>query len=323
MTPLKKDSLVSVCIVPRERFSLAEQSLENIIRATDPSVPIIYVDANAPEAIASGLSEQCARRGANYIRLGEYLAPNVARSIALEKVSTKYLVFLDNDLFVEPGWLNALIECAEQTGAWAVSPLVMEGSATLPLVHMAGGDLQTREQNGVLQLGESHRQLHRLPFLARPLLKREPCGFFEYHAVLLRRSIFDEACTIDPKLTSVHEHIDLALQIQAAGGTIYFEPGSSVRYDSATRFSDQDRAFFELRWSETWTRQTLDHFRRKWGLASNDEGLSWVENWVARHRGLYGQSSRPWPARAAWLTLRREGGAILEKLGLRRRPGAL
>ena len=42
----------TVCIIPRERFSLAERSLANILERIAPGTPVLYLDGNTPAAIA-------------------------------------------------------------------------------------------------------------------------------------------------------------------------------------------------------------------------------------------------------------------------------
>jgi len=308
----------TVCIIPRERFSLAERSLANILERIAPGTPVLYLDGNTPAAIAERLRRRCEAYGARYLRYDRFLAPNEARAIALAEVGTPYLVFIDNDVFVTPGWLRALQDCAEATGAWAVTPLLLEGDALLPLVHMAGGELIEGERDGWRTVRQTHRLMRRLPRMVRRDLHREPCGFFEYHCVLLRRDCFEKDCTLDTELRALHEHIDLAMQIHRAGGSVYFEPGAVVRYDNATRFTDDDRPFFELRWSEGWTHSSIEHFRDKWQLAPDDAGLEALDQWASRHRGLLEQSHASWLRRALPLGLRREGRGLLRRVAGRR-----
>ena len=35
--------------------------------------------------------------------------------LGLERATTLYVAFLDNDVVVEPGWLEALVRCAEES----------------------------------------------------------------------------------------------------------------------------------------------------------------------------------------------------------------
>jgi hypothetical protein len=131
--------------------------------------------------------------------------------------------------------------------------------------------------------------------------------------VLIRRECFARGCTLDLRLRALHEHIDLAMQIQRAGGHVYFEPAAVVRYDKATRFEAFDRAYFEKRWCEEWTDGSIEHFRDKWALAENDPGLAALSRFAAKHRKLFDSSHRSWLRRVLPLIARREGASLLRR----------
>jgi GT2 family glycosyltransferase len=57
------------------------------------------------------------------IRFDDPLWPSQARRRIAGLLDTKYAVFVDNDVAILPGWLERLVECAEQTGAGIVGPL--------------------------------------------------------------------------------------------------------------------------------------------------------------------------------------------------------
>jgi len=314
-----EDSPVTICIVPRERYSLALASFDSVLARTPEAFPIVYVDGQSPPAIAAGLAARCRARGARYLQTDEDLPPNKARALALRQVETPYVIFVDNDVFPGTRWASQLVKCAQETGAWAVSPLVMEGSAMLPLIHMAGGDLQENDVDGVLTLKQSHRFMLRLRRRVRAQLQRQACGFFEFHCVLLRKDCFHRGCSLDPALTALHEHLDLAMQIHRAGGEVYFEPDAYVRYDNATPFAAADRDFFERRWSEDWINGSLEHFRDKWRMADDDADLLSTRRWATRHRELFGQTQKPWLRRALPRMARREVRHLLQTLQAGRR----
>lgn len=129
---------VTVVVVPRERFSFARRSLESIYANTDTPFKLIYVDGGSPLHVQNYLREAAESKGFQYIRLDHCLAPNQARNIGLEHVVTKYLVFVDNDVLVSPGWLGYLVACAEESGAAIVTPLILEGDGDPdPVIHTA------------------------------------------------------------------------------------------------------------------------------------------------------------------------------------------
>ncbi len=114
--------LATVAVVPRERFSLTRRSLETLLDHTEPGVELIYIDGGSPPEVRDYLERRSAERKFRLIRTNDYLAPNVARNMALAHVRTKYVVFVDNDAIVSPGWLAPLVDCAEATGALGCRP---------------------------------------------------------------------------------------------------------------------------------------------------------------------------------------------------------
>lgn len=114
------EAIVTIVVVPRERFSCTQASLESIYEHTKIPFKLIYVDGNSPTKVRKYLQKQAQEKNFQLIRTDYYLSPNHARNIGLSHVDTKYLVFLDNDVIVSPGWLQALVNCAETTGATVV-----------------------------------------------------------------------------------------------------------------------------------------------------------------------------------------------------------
>jgi GT2 family glycosyltransferase len=304
---------VTICVVPRERYSCAIDSLENIVRNSDGPYKLVYVDGNSPTAIATQLAQLCRAGGFTYLREDCFLTPNRARNIGLKVIDTAYVAFVDNDLFVQPGWLQPLVECARQTGAWAVGPVVLEGSENLSVIHMAGGDLVEERSGGYNRVKERHRYMYQTLASVRQELVREPVGSFEFHCVLVKTGLFGQRCFLDEGFLSHQEHLDLAREIRLAGGEVYFEPRSVVRYDNARKFEDYDRAFFEQRWSEDWTRRSIEHNRKKWGLGPEDTGLRYVANWTEKHRRLLERSQTPWALHVAPIVARKKIATWLRK----------
>src|SRR5574342_637715 len=85
---------------------------------------LVYVDGNAPARIGRRIQRMIRRHGDTLIRTDWYLRPTHARNLGFREVDTRYAVFLDNDVVVTPGWLEALVRCAEETGAAFVSPVI-------------------------------------------------------------------------------------------------------------------------------------------------------------------------------------------------------
>lgn len=256
----------TIVVVPRERFSLADKSLENILEQTEQPYELVYVDGNSPRQLRSYLEGKAAEAGFRLVRSDHYLSPNQARNLGLAHVTTKYVVFVDNDLFVTPGWLSRLVQCAEDTGAWLVGPLYYEGDPKDEIIHMAGGDIELTGEAPHRSFATTHRfQRVAVADVPEPL-RREPCDFVEFHCMLARTEIFGQVGLLDEKLMCTREHLDICMRVREIGGEVYFEPTSIVTYRTPPPFAPSDLPFYWLRWSDTWGRISLEHFCEKYGI---------------------------------------------------------
>lgn len=257
---------VTIVVAPRERFGLSARSLETIYRHTDVPFELVYVDGNSPRGVRRSIEDARRRHGFRLVRTERYLSPNQARNIGLREATTEYVVFVDNDLLVTDGWLGSMLSCAEETGAWVVGPLYLEGDPADEIVHMAGGDLAFAGEPGRRSFTTTHRyQGTAIPSLATPLV-RESVGFVEFHCMLVRRDVFDRLGPLDEELLNTREHLDLCIQVRDAGGDVVFEPSSVVTYRTPPPIDLVDVPYFWLRWSEEWTQRSLGHFVAKYGI---------------------------------------------------------
>jgi len=277
-----REGLVTVAVVPRERFSQTGPALERLYAATAPPLRLVYVDGGSPRRIREYLEAQARYREFELIRTDHYLSPNEARNLAAQTVRTKYVVFIDNDVLVTPGWLDALVTCAEETGAWAVGPLYCLGPPELESIHMAGGDCHVLEEGGRRRLIDRHRLVGKRWADACASLRREAVELVEFHCMLVRMEAFERVGPLDEDLLSVREHLDLCMTIRQAGGTIYVEPAAVVSW-MAPPLAWSDLPFFLRRWSEGWNRSSLEHFDYKWALNEEERRRVQLE-WLTEYR---------------------------------------
>jgi GT2 family glycosyltransferase len=262
--------IVTIVVVPRERFSCTQASLESIYAHTDFPFKLIYVDGNSPVKVRRYLEAQAQEKRFDIIRTNYYLSPNHARNIGLSRVDTKYLVFVDNDVIVSPGWLTALVNCAEETEATVVGPLMCEKQPIHQRVHFAGGESRVvTDVKGRRHLREKmYKQGHNAVEL-RPQLKRTQTELAEFHCTLVRREIFDRIGYLDEAMLNTKEHLDFCMTVAQAGGTVYFEPDSLVTYVPGPPLEWTDLHFYMLRWSDAWTLGSLQRLREKWNLSED------------------------------------------------------
>ncbi len=264
------EPIVTLVVVPRERFSCTQESLESIYEHTEFPFKLIYVDGNSPRKVRRYLETKAQEKNFKLIRTDYYLSPNHARNIGLSHVDTKYLVFLDNDVVFSPGWLKALVNCAEETGATLVGPLMCEKKPIHQRVHFAGGESHVVvDVKGRRHLREKmYKQGHNAVEL-RPQLQRTQTELSEFHCTLVRTEIFEQIGYLDEAMLNTKEHLDFCMNVANAGGTIYFEPDSLVTYVPGPPLELSDLHFYMLRWSDAWTLGSLQRIREKWDLSED------------------------------------------------------
>ena len=283
-----RDGAVTIVVIPHERFSYARASLESLydstpeLRGASP-VPLVYVDAGSPRGLRRYLQDAARQRGFRLLRTDHYLLPNQARNAGIRSARTDYVVFVENDVLVRPGWLEALVRCADETGAAMVGPLYLEGEPGAETIHTAGGEARIAESATGREFVETHPHYGERPDEVAPQLRRERAELVEAHCFLVRRSVLDRLGPLDERLTA-QAHVDLGLAILAAGESIYFEPEAIVTYVPPTRLQWSDYPYFLLRWSERWNVDTVRHFRRKWNLSDDSHGIETLDVWLRERR---------------------------------------
>lgn len=307
---MSSEAQVTIVVVPRERFSYTQPSLESIYQNTSIPFKLVYIDGNSPSPIRQYLVQQSQQHGFELIRKNHFLAPNHARNMGLACVDTPYVVFIDNDVLVKPNWLENLIACAEETGAHLVGPLCLEGE-DFQTIHMVGGEFQYRETGDRRWLSEKR------PYMKLPLaqvhdrIQRHQTQLIELHCLFARTEIFDLIGPFDEALLGICEENDLCLNALRAGKTIYVEPTSVISHiwPSATTITGLDRPYYFVRWSHAWGQMSIQHFVAKWNLTPDSPCLKHFAHFVAEHRGIvYHRLPRTY---SPWLS---RGFSVLQKI---------
>jgi GT2 family glycosyltransferase len=264
------EPIVTIVVVPRERFSCAPRSLESIYEHTQIPFKLVYVDGNSPAHIRNYLETKAAEKQFTLIRKDYYLYPNQARNIGLAEVDTPYLVFVDNDVIVTAGWLQALINCAQETGAAVVGPLMCQYEPLHEEIHFAGGESHIWvDKIGRRRLREKMYSQGKSVKENQSQLQRQETELAEFHCVLVRKSIFDKVGQLDEQMLNTKEHLDFCMSVRDVGGSVYFEPACVVTYVPGSPSEWSDLHYYMLRWSDDWTLASLNRLREKWNLAED------------------------------------------------------
>jgi len=270
----------------RERFDLVKRSIESLYCSTSVPFSLIYIDGCASSNIMRQSEALALQYDFSIVRREYFLPPNVARNLALNAIEkpTDYIVFVDNDVIFEAGWLESLVQCADETGAALVTPLIMIGNPERPetvRIHFAGGKIDIKETPKGARFFDSHNYGDQKLCEVKESLQRQVSDTVEFHTVLVRSDLMERVGPLDEDLRATSEHLDLSLQIKKLGEKIYFEPDSVVTYITGKPLEKYESNFFILRWSDCWAVYSERHFQKKWGFVSDRRV---IDNFVVDHR---------------------------------------
>ena len=289
---------VTIVMTARERHGLTERAIESIVRNTEGAYRLIYASGSTPATLLERLRDRAQAWNLEIAEVEAGQWPNQIRRRLAGGIDTDYAVFIDNDVFVQPGWLDALVACADETGAGAVGPLyLIAGDDRPPVVHMAGGSLAWEDTPEGRVLHEDHVDVGADPEESAAVHQRAPCDFLEYHCMLVRTSLARDGAPFDPAIVCVHEHIDLALTLHGRGYRTWSEPAARATYLAREAWSVDDLDYMRWRWSRTAGDASIAAFSRKWGVLDDGRSFGGVRAFLRVHKAQVDPLREDWAGR--------------------------
>ena len=255
----------TIAVVPRESYSVTPKMLETLLAHTPAPRRIVVVDGGSPRWVRHRIERLASERDFTYVHRDAVVTSNEARNEAMRHIDTEYVCFLDNDSFVEDGWLTGLERCADETGAALVAAAVLWGRRARWEIHYAGGTCRVVSDGAARRFEEHNTHMHR-PVGALDELTRAPTEYVEAHCMLARVDVVRRVGPFDEELVAAREHSTLSLQIRELGGDIWLEPSVVVRYPWPKRNTLSDYRFYLPRWSDAWADRSFRRFNDTWQL---------------------------------------------------------
>jgi hypothetical protein len=277
---------VTIIVSFRERWRFTPLIIETILRNTPAPFTLLLLDSGMPEQIRHALQPHVDANVLKIIDVGQGTQPNHARAGIIVRLTTPYAVFIDNDVTVASGWLDNLVTCAEETGAGIVSPLYLWGDhENSDLIHMAGGGITLNDEDNGVRFRESHRHVMKtIPEVATEL-RREICGFGEFHCLMMRREVYQAEGIFNPGIVTVHEHIHASLTARKLGFSTWFEPASRVTYLAFAPWLAGELEDFRNRWNHDLVEASMQAFAEHWDFIDDDTFRSGIRGFLVRHVG--------------------------------------
>ncbi len=214
-----------------------------------------------------------------------------ANNIGIRDSAAPYVITLNNDTEVEPGWLELLLNAAES------DPAV--GSCASRIVLDAQPDRLDSAGITLDNWGFAWQRGHLQPDVG---LYRQACDVWgaSAAAALYRRDMLDRIGLFDEEFESYYEDVDLAWRANRAGWRCRYVPDRRVRHvHSATGSRDPDRKLFLLTRNRWWTLIKNYPTPKLWPmlpLIVMADGVSLARGLLAYHNAV--------PVRARWDALR-------------------
>lgn len=270
-------STVTIGFIPREQFSLAAESLQRIFNYTCIRFNLIVVDCNTPKVYWQQIEQVLqGRSNVEVIHTDHYLTPNQAKNLVIQKAKDDFLCLIENDVFVEEGWLSQLIAACEEQAADVAIPRIIEGPVGATQVHW---DPNLGEVHSV-QTTDGVKYEILPPTGEQQLDKGSHCRRIELsgeaHCQLYRRSVFDSVAPFDEEVIYL-DWIDSSLALYNAKIPVVFEPKSVVHFWHPFPPDFDDLDYFFRRWDLQQAAKELDQIQKKWNLAQMTADLFFVE----------------------------------------------
>ena len=255
----------TIAVVPRESYSVTPRMLEALMAHTPSPRRVVVVDGGSPRKVWRRLERLASAWDLTFVHRDAVITSNEARNLAMRHVDSEYVCFLDNDTFVDDGWLAGLERCADETGAWLVAPAVLWGRRDRWEIHYAGGSCRIVGDVESRRFDEHNTYMHR-PVHVLSEHTRSRTEYVEAHCLLARVDALRRIGPFDECLVAAREHSTLSLQVRALGGEIWLEPSVVVRYPWPKRNTLADYRFYLPRWSDEWAERSFRRFNETWHL---------------------------------------------------------
>lgn len=147
--------------------------------------------------------------------------PSISRNIAISQSSSKYIMFLDSDVLVEPFFLNNLMERMKQRNDKNIS--ICGGKLLLNngRIDSTGG--------GIAKIGVGFDKNHKMPDEGGFYMGEEVM-YVPTAAMLIKRNVFKSIGNFDETYFYGHEDTDFCWRAKIAGFKIYYEPSAIAHH---------------------------------------------------------------------------------------------
>lgn len=235
---------VSIVMVTYNGWRHTARALAALAERTSPLYEVIVVDNGSSDDTVAGLTSL---EGARVMRNSRNLGFGPACNLGAAVARSRYLMLLNNDTQVGPGWLEPLLEVADASS---------DVAAVAPQLTYPDGRLQ--EAGSIVWRNGRVRNYGDGDVPERPhYLFRRTVDYASAAALLIRRSAFSAVGGFDSMYAPAYcEDVDLCLTFSTRGWRVVYQPqsrvvhvrGASTNTRQRRRLLERNRARLRSRW---------------------------------------------------------------------------
>ncbi len=211
--------LTSIVIVTYNRLEQTRECVDSIVACTPEPHELVFVDNSSADGTVAYLRERFGESTVIANETNEGFLRGANRGIAAAK--GRYVLLLNNDTRVTPGWLTALLSAAER------SPDVGIVSGKI-----VGPDGRVQLAGAYIAFDGSARMIGEGLLPDDPSLseEREVC-YVGGHCMLIKREVLDAVGLLDESYGfGYHEDTDYCYRARAAGFRVIYTPDCLVHH---------------------------------------------------------------------------------------------
>ncbi len=243
----------SIVIVTYNNLALTKLCLESVLRNTDyPDYEVIVVDNRSSDGTPAWLESLAARcENVSIILNDENAGFARANNQALARATGDYLVLLNNDTVVPPGWLSRLLRPLADPAIGLVGPMTnfVGNEAKLEVAYATWREMEAFAHEHTWRHHDEIADIHMLAMFC----------------LAMRREVFARIGPLDEQFgIGMFEDDDYSLRVRAAGLRVVCAAGVFVHHFGQAAFGkliesgaynplfDRNRALYEKKWGVAW-----------------------------------------------------------------------
>lgn len=252
MIPNKPMPQASLIIVTYNNLDYTRQCLQSIYAKTlEPTFEVVVVDNASQDGTVEFLKELAATQPNIQLIFNQTNAGFAkANNQGAQAAQGEYLVFLNNDTVVTPGWLNGLIRHLQQPQAGIVGPVTNSSGNESRI------EVDYQDPSGIDDFAERYTRTH-----AGQAFEIEMLAFF---CVAMRRTTFEQVGPLDERFgLGLFEDDDYAVRVKQMGYKIVCVEDIFVHhwgnasigrlgYQTYWKLFTENRQKFEEKWNTKW-----------------------------------------------------------------------